>query len=153
MTTDSSGNTDINWQLNKLRKMLKNANEELFEYFNAKDDSDTAFWHAWRKKYCSSSLKTTSTLNGKQGDANVCNEFTEQFRSVFQTNTVNSDCVYEAEFSNMDFASEETNFPRIDIDLCRQCIGKMKLNKGPGVDDVSTEHLLYGAMCSFVSAF
>ena len=28
----------------------------------------------------------------------------------------------------MDFASEETNFP-IDIDLCRQCIGKMKLNK------------------------
>ena len=86
-------------------------NQELYEYFNAKDD--TAFWHAWRKKYCLSSLKTTSTLNGKQGDANVCNEFTEQFqfRTVFQTNTLNSDCVYEAEFSNTDFASEETNFP------------------------------------------
>ena len=114
----------------------------MFEFSNAKDD--TAFWHAWRKKYCSSSLKTTSTLNGKQGDANVCNEFTEQFRSVFQTNTLNSDCEYEAEFSKMDFASEETNFPRIDIDLCRQCIGKMKLNKSSGFDNVSTEHLLYG---------
>ena len=89
---------------------------ELFEYFNAKDD--TAFWHAQRKKYCSSSLKTTSALNGKQGDANVCNEFTEQFRSVFQTNIVNSDCVYEAEFSKMDFASEEIKFPSIHIDLC-----------------------------------
>ena len=108
-----------------IKQAEKNAdqifNEELFEYFNAKDD--TAFWHAWRKKYCSSSLKTTGTLNGRQGDANVCNEFTEQFRSVFQTNTLNSDCEYEAEFSKMDFASEETNFPRIDIDLCRQCIG------------------------------
>jgi len=41
----------------------------LFEFSNAKDD--TASWHAWRKKYCSSSLKTTSTLNGKQGDATV----------------------------------------------------------------------------------
>jgi len=131
-----------------IKQAEKNAdqifNEELFEYFNAKDDSDTAFWHAYRKKYCSSSLKTTSTLNGKQGDANVCNEFTEQFYSVFQTNGVNSDCVYEADFSKMDFASEETNYTRIDIDLCRQCIGKMKLNKGPGFDDVATEHLLYG---------
>jgi len=114
----------------------------LFEYFNAKDD--TAFWHAWRKKNCLSSLKTTSTLNGKQGDANICTEFTEQFRSVFKTNTVDSDCVYEAEFLKMDFANEKINSPRIDIDLCRQCVGKMKLNKSPGFDNVSTEHLLYG---------
>ena len=83
-----------------IKQAEKNAdqifNEELFEYFNAKDD--TAFWHAWRKKYCSSSLKTTGTLNGKQRNANVCNEYTEQFRSVFQTNTVKSYYVYEAEF-------------------------------------------------------
>jgi len=44
----------------------------------------------------------------------------------------------------MDFASEETNFPRIDIDLCRHCIGKIKFNKSPGFGNVSTEHLLYG---------
>ena len=44
----------------------------------------------------------------------------------------------------MDFASEETNFPRIDIDLCRQCISKMKFNKSSGFDIVSTEHLLFG---------
>jgi len=37
-------------------------------------------------------------LNGKQGDVNVCNEFTEEFRTVFQTNTVNSDCMFEEEF-------------------------------------------------------
>ena len=41
-----------------------------------------------------------------------------QFHSVFQTSTVNSDCVYEAEFLKMDFASEKTNFPRIDIEFC-----------------------------------
>ena len=44
----------------------------------------------------------------------------------------------------MDFANEKINSPRIDIDLCRQCVGKMKLNKSPGFDNVSTEHLLYG---------
>ena len=47
-----------------IKQAEKNAyeivNEELFEYFNVKDD--TAFWHAWRKKYCSSSsVKTAST--------------------------------------------------------------------------------------------
>ena len=56
-------------------------NEDLFNYFSSKDDDE--FWRLWRKRYCSSSLKTTSTLNGKQGDKNICYEFTQEFSSVF----------------------------------------------------------------------
>ena len=33
---------------------------------------------------------------------------------------------------------------KIDIELCQRCIHKMKLNKSPGFDNASTEHLLYG---------
>jgi len=67
------------------RRTQHDVNWLLFKYFSAKDDN--AFWQAWqwRKRYCSSNWKTTSSLNGKQGDVNVCNEFTEEFRTVFQT--------------------------------------------------------------------
>jgi len=39
---------------------------------------------------------------------------------------------------------DDTSCSIIDIELCRQCIQKMKLNKRAGFDSVSTEHLLYG---------
>ena len=62
-----------------IKQAVSNANEkfseELFDYYCAKDDE--AFWRAWRKNYCSSSVKTSNTLNGKQGDVNICNEFTD----------------------------------------------------------------------------
>lgn len=127
-----------------IKQAEKNASQEFNEeYFSAKND--TSFWKAWRKRYCSSSIKTTDSLNGKQGDTNVCNEFTDEFLSVFQTNTVNSDCAYKEELVNLiESANHDTNAPKIDIDLCHQCIRKMKLNKSPGFDSVSTEHLLYG---------
>ena len=56
----------------------------------------------------------------------------------------------------MDFASEETNFPRIDINLCRQCIGKMKLNKSSGFDNVSTEEemsYVFISVCFLIQCF
>ena len=54
------------------------------------------FWRAWRKRYCSSSVKSVNT-NGKHGDDEICAEFTEQFQSVFRPNTVNTDAKYELE--------------------------------------------------------
>jgi len=103
-----------------IKQAKRNANQafnnELFEYFSAKDDD--AFWQAWRKRYCSSSLKTTSNLNGKQGDVNVYNEFTEEFRTVFQTNTVNSDCIFEEEFLKLaELVSDDTSCLKNDIEL------------------------------------
>ena len=69
-------------------------------------------------------------MNAKQGDVNVCNEFTEEFRAVFQTNTVNSDCIFEEEFLKLtELVSDDTSCPKIDIELCQRCIHKMKLNR------------------------
>jgi len=57
-----------------IKKAEKNANQifndELFEFFNAKDD--TAFWHAWRKKYCPSSLTRSSAIAERPHDASCC---------------------------------------------------------------------------------
>jgi len=43
-----------------------------------------------------------------------------------------------------ELVSDDTSCPKIDIELRQRCIHKMKLNKSPGFDNVSTEHLLYG---------
>ena len=51
-------------------------NEELFDYCCSKDD--VSFWRAWRKRYCSSSVKSVNTINGKHGDEEICAQFTEQ---------------------------------------------------------------------------
>ena len=61
-------------------------------------------------------------MNGKQGDVNVRNQFTEEFRTVFQTNTVNSNCVFEEDFLKLtEFVNDDTNCP-----LCQRRIHKMK---------------------------
>jgi len=46
-------------------------NEELFDYCCSKDDV-SFFWRAWRKRYCSSSVKNVNTINGKHGDDEMC---------------------------------------------------------------------------------
>jgi len=40
------------------------------------------FWKAWRKRFCMQHVKPTGTLNGKSGDTNVRNEFTEYYKSI-----------------------------------------------------------------------
>ena len=61
----------IKYAINSADKIF---NDELFEYFCSKDDE--SFWRAWRKRYCSSSVKPVNIMNGKQGDTDVCAEFT-----------------------------------------------------------------------------
>jgi len=80
--------------------------------------------NAWRKyEPVASSLKTTSTLNGKQGNINVCNEFTEEFRTVFQSTTVNSDCIFEEEFFKLtELVIDDTRCPQTDTELRQHCI-------------------------------
>jgi len=119
-------------------------NDELFEYFCSKYDE--SFWRAWRKRYRSSSVKPVNTMNGKQGDTEVCDEFTRQFQSVFTTNTAHSDDKYETELqelirTNTDF--DYNNNLKVDIDSLRQCLAKLKLNKSSGVDNISAEHPVY----------
>ena len=117
-------------------------NEELFNYFAAKEDD--AFWRSWRKRYCSSSLKATNTLNGKHGDKNICTEFTAEFCSVFQTNTPNSDLCFKAELQDhLQLNNEDAHVPLVDVEMLSRCLSKMKINKSPGFDNISAEHLIY----------
>ena len=117
-------------------------NEDLFNYFSSKDDDE--FWRLWRKRYCSSSLKTTNTLNGKQGDINICYEFTQEFSSVFQPNTPNSDLKYKDELRDyIESVKHNSELPLVDTDMLGCCLSKMKLNKSPGFDNVSAQHLIY----------
>ena len=44
----------------------------------------------------------------------------------------------------MTTANYEDASPKIDIDLCQRSLRKMKLNKSPGFDNISAEHLVYG---------
>ena len=60
----------------------KTFNDDLFDYFFCSKD-DVSFWRAWRKRYCSSSVKTASVVNDKHGDrTEICAKFTELFQSV-----------------------------------------------------------------------
>jgi len=136
----------------KYKMAIKNAirdadtvfNEDLFDHFCSKDDE--SFWRAWRKRYCSSSVKTANIVNGKTGNREICTEFTEQFQSVFSTNTVNSDKKYDSELKYLlQLKTEDNdNTPKVDIGICRQALGKLKLNKSVGFDNISSEHLVYG---------
>jgi len=40
-------------------------------------NDDKGFWKAWHKKFCSSSLKPTTVLNGKIGDVDICDTLTK----------------------------------------------------------------------------
>ena len=111
--------------------------------FSSRDDE--SFRRAWRKLYCSSSVKPVNTMNGKQGDTKVCDEFTRQFQSVFITNTAHSDDKYETELQEL--MRTNTNFDhnnnlKVDTDSLQHCLAKLKLNKS--FDNISAEHLVYG---------
>jgi len=60
-------------------------NDELYDYLMKNDDKE--FRKIWRKKFCYNSKKVTKVLNGKFGDAAICAEFSEHFKSVCQPNT------------------------------------------------------------------
>ena len=110
----------------KYKMAIKNAirdadtvfNEDLFDHFCSKDDE--SFWRAWRKRYCSSSVKTANIVNGKTGNREICTEFTEQFQLVFSTNTVNSDKKYDSELKYLlQLKTEDNdNTPKVDIGIC-----------------------------------
>ena len=68
--------------------LIKYSTKSYLNIFCSKDDE--SFWRAWRKRYCSSSVKPVNTMNGKQGDTEVCDEFTRQFQSVFTTSTAHT---------------------------------------------------------------
>jgi len=114
--------------------------DDLYHKLIPKDDK--GFWKAWRKKFCSSSLKPTTVLNGKFGDVDICDTLTEHFPSVFKPNTPDWDKQYGKQVSaSLRHSVYEANIPKIE-DI-QQCVSKMKNNKSPGHDGIMAEHLKY----------
>jgi len=132
-----------------IKEAMSNAdkcfNDELYHYFSEKNDS--SFWRAWRKKFCSNSVKPVSILNGKRGDADICAEFTSHFRSVYQPNTPNADKQYKDtvdELLSRHSKCDSSDIPRVEIHDVQRCINKLKRNKSPGHDGIMAEHILFG---------
>jgi len=74
-------------------------NDDFYYKLCAKDDQ--AFWKSWRKKFCSQSLKCTTVLNGKSGDTDICNTFTEYVQSVYKPNTPDGDSRYKIQVQDI----------------------------------------------------
>ena len=62
-------------------------NDRLYEKLCTKDN--TAFWKAWRKRFCSHNQKPTNIVNGCFGEDNIRHEFCEVLPS-FSTPTPQS---------------------------------------------------------------
>ena len=118
-------------------------NDVLYHKLIKKDDR--AFWKEWRKKFCSSSLKPTTVLNGNSGDANICDTFSEHFQSVFKPNTPDWDKQYGKQVSDrLRQSVHDTDIPSVTTEHIHQCVSNMKCNKSPGHDGIMAEHLKYG---------
>ena len=104
-------------------------NDDLYYKLSAKDDQ--AFWGAWRKKFCSRSLKCATVVNGLSGDADICNVFTEYFQSIYRPNTPDADFQYEKQVQN--WLEQKTDCSKcvtsVDINDVQRCVDKMKNKK------------------------
>jgi len=84
-------------------------------------------------------------LDGKYGDVDICDTFTEHFQNVFKPNTPECDKQYGSEVSALlRHAAHDVDIPLVEVNDIYRCVSKMKCNKSPGHDGIMTEHLKYG---------
>ena len=116
-------------------------NDDLCDYLCKKDD--VSFWKAWRKRYCSHSVKPTGLLNGVTGDENIRRVFTDHFSSLFHPNTPHVDLGFEEKTEQLLKNTSDAFTPFIDIGLVNACIRSLKSRKTPGHDGICNEHIIY----------
>jgi len=81
--------------------------------------NNISFWNAWRKRFCSKNLKSSSVVNGVSGKENILKEFSRHLSQVSQPNTHNADQKYERKASQA--ASTDHGTVRfIDIHLMHE---------------------------------
>jgi len=82
---------------NAIKEAAANAdnafNDRLYEKLCAKDN--TAFWKAWRKRFCSHNQKPTNIVNGCFGEDIIGHEFSKYFMSIVTPNSVTTDDLYK----------------------------------------------------------
>ena len=119
-------------------------NDELYDHLCKKDE--TSFWKAWRKRFCSNSVKPTNVLNGKVGVKNVLSEFTAHFASIVQPHTTRLDDTYAVDVQQLLAKNDQQDNAVTRVSVCDvdQCIGNLKRHKAAYLDGVSGEHLTFG---------
>jgi len=107
---------------------------------------NTAFWKAWRRRFCSSKLKPASTINGSSGDENIPHEFTHYFKSIVTPVSANDDIKYKVIFNARINYHQEEFTPLVDINLMQDCVNDLKNNKATGFDGIGNEHIRHGGV-------
>ena len=103
-------------------------NDELYDRLCKKDTN--GFWKSWRKRFHMKNLKPTCTLNGKHGEDNVREEFTQHYKNVYTPNNTSLEAVYKNEVDiilDSSNSSSET-IPFIDLDCFVSCVKQLKRN-------------------------
>lgn len=134
-------NGDINSNRIKIKLRYKNAvkeaaregesqlNDELVNHLCTKNN--TGFWKAWRKRFCTKNLKSTSVVNGVSGDDNIIKEFSGYFSQVGQPNTTNADLMYEKRVREYLFEHSglcNGSARAVEVSLLHECISDLKLH-------------------------
>ena len=89
--------------------------------------SNTGFWKAWRKRFCTKNLKSTSVVNGVSGGDNIIKEFSGYFSQVGQPNTTNADLVYEKRVREYLFEHSglcNGSARAVEVSLLHECISE-----------------------------
>ena len=120
-------------------------NDSLYDKLCKKDE--VSFWKAWRKRFCANRLKPTNMLNGKTGAHNVLSEFTEYYKGIVQPHNAAIDVALAQEVEQLMMASstgKENGNSYVTVGEVEKCIGNLKRHKAAYLDNISSEHLIYG---------
>jgi len=110
-----------------------NFNDDLYNRLCQKDN--IGVWKAWRKRFCMQNAKPTGILNGKNGDENVRNEFTNYYENVFRRDECRSEIMYKGEIESLLDADQQAGeLPVIDCHCLQACISHLKYRKASGYD-------------------
>ena len=99
-------------------------NDDLYNNLCNKDS--TSFWKAWRKRYCSHSIKPTGTLNGHVVDDNIRQVFTDHFKSLYEPNTPCADSDFQKTTEELLQCNSVGPIPFIDIATINVSISSLK---------------------------
>jgi len=82
---------------NAIKEAALNADTEFNDaLYNRLCQKDTVgFWKAWRKRFCMQHVKPTGILNGKSGDTDVRNEFTEYYKNIYRPSESWTDAIHK----------------------------------------------------------
>ena len=102
-----------------------------------------SFWKSWRSKFGFS--HTPRVIDGLCVDQDIADRFASVFEAVCVPNSVLRHKELEANFFDRypSYMGHEFNVSAVTSDLIHDCINKLKKGKAPGLDELTSEHILF----------